>query len=568
MQYESSVQATPLSLLDSALRAAGLSDTDNAPLLAEAAATFRKEFVSALSVSLYGKSLTELRDAARQRASFYAEVARRFGDGFTVSLATLEYKQAIPGHSIQAQLARITDYSFWSRFYTLNAKRSHEFAYVKAGYVAKRRELYVSDSTLSLFRQYRKSQEEFLRNYYVVDRQLNDKGQHTRRKLIDVTKSAEARKAKLWAFLSGIEQLSREAGLSCGLLTLTLEESFHPNPSSGGSKYDGVSTPRDGARELSSRWNKIQRDLDNLGISISGARFVEPHGDACPHWHVWLHYQDSQLLMILAVISRYFSRGVRVRTVVEDAAGKFKSKKDGKRFSEEFSRFDTSTCELMSSSKRAARSCGVELSVINRAYANGATYAAKYAMKTLEEGDLSERVAASRWVWGFRSFQLFGIQRCLGAWDELFRARNIPTDPRARALYDAVHEKPGVHEKQVRNCDTGEVETFEVEGGTAAFIRLFGGLSAARSSSASLRVRLTYQSSLNRYGDVTKVKTGLFIYNDVGEYLYSTTTREPGRFVLVSAYVSSTDATDTVTRECLAIRKLDCAVKNLKPLLA
>lgn len=561
----SSLDATPSALLTAALAAAGLDSAACAAALeklrasehfglplfcpdersvaqsfADRAKAFTDGFTSSFNPKLFNLSLTDLRDAAASRADRYAELGRAFGPAAALAVAGLEYAAVIPGDSVESRFARIIDSTFWTRHYLRQGKRAHEFAYIRSGFVSGARELYVSDSTLNLYRTYQKAQAEYMASHFVVDRRPNHKGELTRRPLADLAKSSEAKRAKLWAFLSGIEQLSVEAGLSCALLTLTLPASFHANPTSGGDDFDGVSTPRDGAQHLAALWNKIQRDLANKGIALSGARFVEPHKDGTPHWHLWIHYQESQLPTILAVIARYFPgdaskrvAAVRVRTVEADPFGKLYNKRDGSRFTEYFHRFDPATGALVDVGSRFKAQA--DLSVINRAYANGATYASKYAMKTLTPGDTSERVAAARWIWGMRGFQLFGVNRCLGAWDELFRAKEAPTDPAVKALFDAVHEKPGKHIRQVVNRVTREVEELEVEGGTAAFIRLQGGLAAARGATASdcLRFRLRYNDVANRYGDTARTKVGFMVLRE-DEWLYSATTREPCRFVLLS----------------------------------
>lgn len=557
-EYPNSLTATPSDLLDAALSAAGLSlpAVSGLPLFSDAANRFTAAYTSSVDSRVFNLPLTELRDYSKARSAWYASLARATSIDHAIAVASSEFHREIPGDSTESQYARITDPTFWKRYYSTNAKRAHEFAYIRAGFVSGAKERYVSDSTLALYRNYRQAQEHFLQSYYVVDRKPNSMGEHSRRLLVDLAKSAEAKRAKLWAFLSGIEQLSVEAGLSCALLTLTLPASFHANPTTGGSSYDGVSTPQAGGRHLAMVWNKIQRDLHNEGIAVSGARFVEPHKDGTPHWHLWLHYQDAHLPRILSVIARYFPgdaykrvAAVRVRTVEADPRGKLYNKKDGSRFTECFQRFDPATGSIKPASSRFKAQ--VDLSVINRAYANGATYASKYAMKTLQpgEGSEAERVAASRWIWRLRSFAFFGIRNCLGAWDELYRAKEVPTDPTVKALFNAVHEAPGKHLKHIRNRSTGKVEEIEVEGGTAAFLRLQGGLAAADGlvPSDHIRVRLIYKPVVNRYGDAVRVKVGLMIVRD-DEYLYSATTREPGRFVLLSE------------------RNIDAAIASLAPL--
>src|SRR5690606_32519486 len=68
------------------------------------------------------------------------------------------------------------------------------------------------------------------------------------------------------------------------------------------------------------------------------------------------------------------------------------------------------------------------------------------------------------------------------------------------------------------------------EGGTAAFIRLQGGLAAA-GGGLGLRMRIYYVNARGRYGDTLKRRLGLAIYEGDNE-LYRAVTREPGRWVM------------------------------------
>lgn len=461
----------------------------------------------------------------------------------SVAAAADRLGDAIPGDSIESKFARIIDPVFWARVYMKRTHQAREFALIKSGFVAKRRELYVSDSSLKLFRETKARQAAYLENQYIVDRRLNDKGEHSRFSLAAASASAaESRAAERWAFIKGIEQLSVEAGLDCALLTLTLEETYHANPTTPGAAYDGVSTPADCRAELSRRWHKIERDLHNRGVALSGARFLEPHGDATPHWHLWVHYDPSQLVLILEVIGRYFPRGIRVRSVEESVDGELKSKKNGKRFTQRYAYFDADALAIVPASKFVAtrRGRGVDLSIINRNYANGATYAAKYSLKTFTPGEASERVAASRWVWGGRSFQFFGIKRCLTLWRSLYRSSDVPTDPHAAALYRVVHAEPGKHTLHRRDPATGDVIEFEQEGGTAPFLRLLGGLAAAGRRASTVGYRSMYATFPGRYGDASRRHTGYVLYNEDGEVVHTLNTKEPGRYVRCSVSLDST----------------------------
>lgn len=131
--------------------------------------------------------------------------------------------------------------------------------------------------------------------------------------LEQVASSPKSRFAKLYAFVQAMDAIAQEAGLSAGLLTLTLEPEWHPNPSHGESSWNGTS-PREGHRSMGRRWQSILRDLDRLGIGLSGLRVVEPHQDACPHWHLWLLYRQEAETAILATVMKYFPNRLKVRS--------------------------------------------------------------------------------------------------------------------------------------------------------------------------------------------------------------------------------------------------------------
>lgn len=474
-------------------------------------------------------------------ADLQEELATRLADACAAGAS-------LPGQTEASQFARAMDPSFWVRRFNREGKQASEAAAIRSGQVGAHGDLYVSDRTLGFYRAFVKAQKEFLQKTYLIDK-TTAAGKRVKLLLADVAKSEEAERAKLWAFLKGIDEVAIESGLQCALVTLTLPSQYHAKPTSGAGGYDGVSTPLDGHKYLCSAWNKLQRDLDNKGIALSGARFVEAHKDGTPHWHVLTYFAPQHLEAILGVLARYFpgnaARGVaavRVRSVEEDRCGSLHSKRSGKRFTQRYQRFDLGT-GLVSTSQRLPSQ--VDVSIINRDYASGATYAAKYAMKTLEPGAASERLAAWRWCWSMRAFQLFGVRKCLSAWDELFRAKEEPKDPQARALWDAVHSKPGKHTREALNRATGKHEEFSYEGGTAAFIRLQGGLAAAGRSRSHLQVKRTYRQALGagQYGDDLQRPQGIILISvargSTGRLLSSVelhrcTTRDLDRWALVA----------------------------------
>lgn len=396
----SSIAANPAALLDSAVSAAGLASTESAglPLLAAARRTLEAEFNGALPAHLLGAAPADRADAA-------AATARRFqmlaGSGLPVSsilsAAASHLGRPVPGDSAESRLSRALDRAFWLKHYSKLARQRDEFAFIKLGFVSSAREKYVSDAGLARHADALAAQQAWLESTVLIDRNAAAGGKFKHISLAAAVKRAEARDAGLWAFLAGIEQLSVEGKLECALVTLTAPSNFHASPGTGGSRFDGVSTPLDSHAYIASRWNAFQRDLSNHGHAVSGIRATEPQGDGTCHWHVWLHYAADALPTILARLAHYFPgdlarrvEPVVVRTVEADLTGSKLNKKTGTRFSEHFAVL-RSTGLIERSKKPAAQ---VDFSVINRAYASGATYMAKYTVKSFDKSENSRRVHA------------------------------------------------------------------------------------------------------------------------------------------------------------------------------
>lgn len=540
MSAPSSLATSPAALLDSALEAAHLSESDIAglPLLAQARRNVTAEFTGNLPAALLGALPYERSDAAENTARHF-RMRAGFGLARDEILRQAEARlgRRVPGDNDETRLARVLDRRFWLKHYSKLSRQRDEFAYIKAGHVSSTGEKYVSDFTVARHAEAKAAQQAWLESTYLIDHLAAADGKFKHISLAAVAKRAEHRDASIWAFLTGIEQLSIESKLQCALVTLTAPAQFHANPGTKSNRFDGVSTPIDSHKYIASRWTAFQRDLDNAGFAVSGIRATEPQGDATTHWHVWMHYSAEALPVILARLAHYFpgdlSRRVEpivVRQVEADLAGTKRNKKTGERFSETFSVLREGAL-VERKSKPAGQ---VDFSVINRAFASGATYMAKYTVKSYSKSESGSRVHDWQWAWGVRGFQMFGVQNCRGRWDELYRCGERPTEAHAAALWDAVHTPPGRHTREVVNPVTGDRESEEFEGGTAAFLRLLGGLAAAGGPASELRIKLYYSESTSRYGDRVKRRLGLSIL--LGDaVVFEQDTRKPGQWVMSAA---------------------------------
>lgn len=291
--------------------------------------------------------------------------------------------------------------------------------------------------------------------------------------------------------------MAQEKQLATGMLTLTLEPEWHPNPSHGQNSWNGAS-PREAHQSLAQRWQAILRDLDRLNIGISGLRVVEPHKDGCPHWHVWLLYRPEAEQRILETVMRYFPNKLKVRGA-RGGRGVGGSAAACDAMFDSLSALKALASRALTHAKEGAQ---VELARIDRSISSGASYAMKYLLKTVDAGDelnqdvglfpatdssssmaeleardrkreqhaaTARRVDAYRSLWGINAAQLFGVAKCLTAWDELRALGLPPADPQLRKLWELAR---GGKKKGRIKPGSG------VRGDAKGFIEALGGLAA------------------------------------------------------------------------------------------
>ncbi len=429
----------------------------------------------------------------------------------------------VPGKSEEAQYARLSDARFWRRVIRVILMREREHFFLRLRLVGKGAEAYVSDTQLSTRLAQLRRQAQWMKDTVLVPRYLFP-GDATPDKLLTLEKVASSPKtrfAKLYAFVKAMDAISIEQSLSTAMLTLTLEPQWHPNPSHGTNSWNGAS-PRDAHRSMASRWQAVLRDLDRLGVGLSGLRVVEPHQDGCPHWHLWLLYRPEVEHMILCTVMKYFPNKLKVRS----PRTKF-SPGLGDVMYESLDALRARSSRVPTHAKEGAQ---VELARIDRRISSGASYAMKYLLKTVDGGDklneqcglfaedktpemaqkrkahqaAAQRVDAYRSLWGINAAQLFGVAKCLTAWDELRRLNQAPEHAHLRRLWTLARGS----EKEGRLAGVGQ------RGDAKGFLQALGGLAACKGKrktgkNQAIRQelgRLT-EAGINSYGeDIDRTK--------------------------------------------------------------
>lgn len=430
--------------------------------------------------------------------------------------------QGIPGKTPESRWARINDARFWRRMIRVRLLREREHFYLRLNLIGQGREAYVSDRQLTTRARQLKQQAQWMQDTVLVPRYLEcgeqAEGPLT---LAQVASSPKTRFAKLYAFTKAMDELAQGEGLAAGMLTLTLEPAWHPNPSHGASSWNGGS-PREGHRVIAKRWQSILRDLHRAQIGLSGLRVVEPHKDSCPHWHLWLLYRPEVESRLLATVMQHFPGKLKIRA----------PSRKGQKLHPDDRIYATQT-DLLAGGGRvpthAKEGAQVELSRIDRSISSGASYAMKYLLKTVDAGDqlnkevdlfgaapaddeakqraqhqaTAQRVDAYRSLWGINASQLFGVAKCLSAWDELRRLNQPPVHAKLHELWVLARgsDKPG------RICkNAGQ------RGNPRAFLEALGGLAACRRDepqAAKMSIERLTVAGINGYGESIRRSKGI-----------------------------------------------------------
>lgn len=442
-----------------------------------------------------------------------------------VAAAEQRFGEPVPGQSLDAQLARVRDRSYWSRFLVRRVREAREHLNLKLGLVGAGARQYCSEEARAQRSTQLQNQQQWLRDTTL--RAVID-GKTVEIPLEMVAKSARQKLARLYAFIKAMELLAHEAGLKMALLTTTLEGEWHANPKfkSKGHRWNGA-TPAEANAELGARFQSIRRDLAKQGIKFSGLWAGEPHADGCPHRHHWVLFNPKHQQAIFAAFLRYFPGQLKLRGELDAKGGH-----SGDRIIETYEDAVADQSRKLRHKKEGAQ---VDVSIIDKKEGcSGASYVLKYVMKAvLSEADYVDLVGAGavaadgttperkgkplsakdarkqlrtlqsidahRSVWRMRSFQFFGIKNCLSLWDEL---RRIPEPPHEQQLRELWRLARGGEAR-------GSILAEQQRGDALGFLKALGGLAAAAEPEqrelgvdAPHRARIYSVETETRYGEV------------------------------------------------------------------
>lgn len=258
-------------------------------------ASFRADVGAPESVTcdvLYNKKLTRV---YTQLSKVYAVV----GISAPAILTAKKTPITIKNESLESAILRLVCDKWAARKVDRLARRTREQVAIAMGEVGKHSP-YVSPRGLTEFRHKQKAAAAFLDNYVLVNEKLDCE--------ISLREAAEAgqsnpvnRRTELMIRANGLQDIAMQENMKAYFLTITAPSKYHPNSA----KFEGA-TPRKTHGYLQECWVLVRALWAKEGIKPKGVRVVEPHKDACPHWHMLVFFPNGQEETALKIARNVF----------------------------------------------------------------------------------------------------------------------------------------------------------------------------------------------------------------------------------------------------------------------
>ena len=360
----------------------------------------------------------ELGDAAKQAAAHMQRLAALWQANSTPTTIILRAVRRIarkhcvelpskPG--LTATINRLTHPAWWRQSFRRRF-RHVEHAAIGSGHVHRHASPYLSPRAAKRFERDRARTAELLGSLEAINQVTGEVIALDELAANSLANPANRRKA-LAVRIKGVEQHAATAGMEALFLTLTCPSRMHPRHEKSGmpnDRFDGTS-PRQAQQYLCKVWSHAIRKLQNDGIAPYGLRVVEPHHDACPHWHALVFVAPDHAGGLIDTMRSYALRD--------------------------------------SPNERGALERRFKVERIDPAKGSALGYVLKYVSKSIDgEGvesdnesgesgtDAARRIVGWARLWGIRQFQFFGLP-AITPTRELFRCdrESLPS----RALKEA-----------------------------------------------------------------------------------------------------------------------------------
>jgi len=187
---------------------------------------------------------------------------------------------------------------WWVRNLRKAQSRAVELAAIQVGLVSKYKSPYVSETSIKRRLGQKKRNASILSSMVAI----NEIGyERTLEELASVGVANPAvRFAEMMTRLKGMEEMANSRGKVCDFWTLTCPSKMHASSN----KYNGT-TPREAQQYLAKVWARFRAACKRRGVTLSGIRVAEPHQDACPHWHMLIWMNESDIKTVRKFMHKY-----------------------------------------------------------------------------------------------------------------------------------------------------------------------------------------------------------------------------------------------------------------------
>lgn len=320
---------------------------------------------------------------------------------------------------------------------------------IQAGMVHSRAGLYVSDASLSAFRDRQSHNRQVLERIELENEigQTFDLSDLVARSVANPTN----RRHELMVRLYGFDEIAKQLDHVGLFITITCPSRMHARYWTSGdpvSSYDGT-TPRQAQAYLNDIWMNTRARFKNANTHLYGFRMAEPQHDGTPHWHILLYTNPANQHFVCSTFQELSLRD--------------------------------------SPDEKGANEQRCKIEVIDRSKGSGVAYAAKYVSKNIDgehvdkdlhgksAKDSAQRVVAWASIHRIRQFQQFGGPS-VTCWRELRRLSAAPE---------------GILDEARRAADQGDWMTFT---------NVLGGTDTCRKSHPVKLIR-EFNSNEGKYGE-------------------------------------------------------------------
>lgn len=359
--------------------------------------------------------LLQAADAAARQCYGYADryrMADAIEDGVRLLANRLGVEQP-QGDTAAEVIARGVDKGWWARQIRRAHARRFEHSAIRLGFTNYRAGAYLSNE--SAIRQLKRNRQnaKLLQSIQLQNQQTGQVYSLADLAALGVANKA-IRRGELMTRIRGFEEIAKDFGHVGFFVTLTAPSKYHAVSSVKGTANPryveaGSPTPRDAQRYLCGVWACIRSALDRAGIEMYGFRIAEPHHDGCPHWHLLLFVDPSQLRQAEGIFRHY--------ALAEDGEEPGAQKNRIKIVNIEAGKGGSAAGYI---AKYVAKNIDGHALDGQTVTENGKTYVVLPDILGNEEIIPAQRVSLWAQTWGIRQFQQIGGAP-VGVWRELRR---------------------------------------------------------------------------------------------------------------------------------------------------